>query len=241
MWKIALPTLLAITGGLNLVAPSAAQTTQTVQRTLPLAVETKVPAFVSAQLPRRATTVFYVKARLENRDVLLHAWNTAKEETTLDFWVWVPDVKANRHRRARPAMKLQRINRVSIGRVVIISNNYSVRTAPLNARAGRGAVISLKYYEEQVAVAYTTLPMLVLTLPNGLKGQAILQDFSTEGASEGGTYFEPRIDAKSQIFLMKVDYNRIGNMQSETRFVWKGRKYVSEGRSVEVPMPPDKD
>jgi len=170
---------------------------------------------------------------------LLHAWNTAKEETTLDFWVWAPDVRVNRHRRARPAMKLQRINRIGIGRVAIISDNYSVRTAPLNAQTNRGAVISLKYYEEQVAVAYTTIPMLVVTLPNGLSGQAITQDFSTEGQSEGGTYFEPRIGANGQVFLVKVDYSPINKMQTETRFRWSGRKYVSEGRSVEVPMPPE--
>lgn len=235
-----LATLLSATGGLNIVAPVEAKTTQTAQADLPLAVRTKVPVLISNSLPRRATTVFYVKTRLENRDVLLHAWNTAKEETTLDFWVWAPDVRANRSRRARPAMKLQRINRTNIGRVVIMSDNFSVRTAPLNARSGRGAVISLKYYEEQVAVAFTTLPMLIVTLPNGLSGQAILQDFSTEGESEGGTYFEPRIGANGQVFLVKVDYSPINRMQTETRFLWNGRKYVSEGRSMEVPMPPEK-
>lgn len=238
-WKIVLATLLTTSSGFNFVSPVAAKTTQTAQADLPLAVETKVPALVRAQLPRRATTVFYVKARLENRDVLLHAWNTAKGDTTLDILVWAPNVRQNRHRGARPVMTLQRINRVGIGRVAIISDNYSVRTAPLNARTGRGAVISLKYYEEQVAVAYTTLPMLVVTLPNGLSGQAITQDFSTEGQSEGGTYFEPRIGANGQVFLVKVDYSPINKMQTETRFLWSGRKYVSEGRSVEVPMPPE--
>ena len=67
-WKIALATLLSATSGLNFVSPVAAKTTQAAQADLPSAVETKVPALVRAQLPRRATTVFYVKARLENRD-----------------------------------------------------------------------------------------------------------------------------------------------------------------------------
>lgn len=233
-----LVALLATTGGLNLVAPVAAQTTQAAPATLPTAVRTKVPASVRAHLPRRATTLFCVKARLENRDVLLHAWNTAKDETTLDMLVWRQSSSKRRSRRVSP---WQRINRVSLGRVVIISDNYTVRTTPLNARPGRGAVISLNYYEEQVAVAYTTVPMLVLTLPDGLSGQVILQGFSTEAESEGGSYFEPRVGANGQVFLMKVDYSPINKMQTETRFLWNGRKYVSEGRSVEVVTPPEKD
>lgn len=200
----------------------------------PVARAATLPASVRRTLPRGAKTLFCVSARLDNRAVLLHGWNTAKGNTTLDILSTTPARRSSRTRRTASTARLKRIaaGRIETGREVV------VRAAPLKT-GGRGSVITLKWSESQVAAAFTTVPMIALVLPNGVGGAVITQDFSTESTSGGNTFYAICTAPNGEAFMLLRDESFDGGTQNLQRFVWNGRKFERRGESVTKPLAPD--
>lgn len=218
--------------GLSPVRNARAQTAPAFDegRPVPAAREVPVSASVRRTLPRGAKTLFFVAARLDNRAVLLHGWNTAKGDASLDILAAVPARRSSRTR--RNTSSLARLKRINVGRIEPMQ--IVVRVAPL--KAGRGSVIALDWSESQVAFAFMTLPMLAVVLPNGIAGAAIQQDFSTESSAGNNLFYEIRTAPNGEAFLLLRDQSMDAATQRLQRFCWNGRKFERQGEAVTKPL-----
>ncbi len=232
---------------LNVAAPDAGAAAFDEGTPAPRAREVPLPASARSALPRGAETVFCVAATLDNRPVLLHGWNSARGDTTLDILA-TTTVSRNKGKRRRTT-STSRLKRIAAGRIV--PNQVIVRVAPLKAGASsagarsktssskanaRGLATSLEWSEPQVAGAFMTVPMAVVVLPDGVSGAVIRQDFSTESSAGGNTFYTLCTSENGEAFLLLRDESFDARTQNLQRSVWNGRTFERQGESVTRPL-----
>lgn len=194
------------------------------------ATEIKLPASARTGLPRGARTIFAFKTRLENRAVLLHGWRAAKKsDITLDILatttVRSKTRSKTRRKKATTTTRFMRLNRVSLGRMENgegTARQISLGVVPLTTK--RGSVLVFEWYYFNVSGSYSYVPLLLVTLPDGLSERAVVEEFQGEGQSGGGTVYQGRIGPDGNFLLRKKDYGE--GSASYTPYTWNGKSYV---------------
>lgn len=235
---------------LNVAAPDTGAAAFEEGTPAPRARAVLLPASARSALPRGAETVFCVAATLDNRPVLLHAWNSARGDTTLDILATkTVSRKAKGKGKRRRTISTSRLKRIAAWRIV--PNQVVVRVAPLKAGASlagapskasssnanaRGLVISLEWSESQAAGAFMTVPMTVVVLPGGASGAVMRQDFSTESSAGGNTFYTLCTRENGEAFMLLRDESFDARTQELKRSVWNGRTFERQGESVTRPL-----
>lgn len=236
----ALTLVRAQTTNVPAVAP-ASKPVAAVETKLPVskpvvAVETKLPVAAKSGLPRGARTIFAFKAQMQGQPVLLHGWRAAKkDDITLDILATTTarskSRRKTRRKTATMTTRVTRLNRVSLGRMENgegTARQISLGVAPLTSK--RGTVLVFEWYYFNVSGSYSYVPLLLVTLPDGLSGGAIVKEFQGEAQSGGGTVYQGRIGPDGNFLLRKKDYGE--GAASYTPYTWNGKSYV-EGEAGE--------
>lgn len=190
------------------------------------ATKTTTPASVRRNLPRGAKSVFSLRAKLGDKNLLLHAWNSAKGDGHID--ILAPSTTKSK---SRPTYT--RLNRVTLRSIE--PTNYSIRLAPL--KAGKpGWVMAVNWSEPQVAMAFSTVPMTVFIAPTSDSGKVLEQDTETESSTGGNVFYDLRVDKNGDAFLMLVSEFFDAGSKSLQPYKWNGSKFVEEGKSASRPL-----
>ena len=197
---------------------------------VPQAVEKTAPTYLRQMLPRGAKSVFCLKTKLGEKDVLIHGWNPAKGSGHIDILV---PVKTKATRKSRSRLIYQRLGGVRVGR--IDSDNVAIRLTPL--KAGQpGWVMSLNWSQSQSAGAFMTVPMTVFISPKSDDGKVLTQDTSTESSAGGNEYYDLRTDKNGDAFLMVVLEGFDAQAKNLQPYRWNGSQFVRQGESADRPL-----
>lgn len=203
----------------------------------PLAASaTAPPVGARTGLPRGAKTVFAFKTNVENRPIVLHGWRVGAKEITLDVFGVATARSKTRKGKARVATRLTRLNRVVLGRMESgeADPQVSVATARLGAKGGSVLVMEWPYFN--VSGSYSYVPLLLVTLPDGLKGRAVVSEFRGESEPGGGEVYEAGVGSDGNFALRKKNYERDAGTANYTPYNWNGKSYVAgeRGETVDI-------
>ncbi len=235
------PIILAFALTCGLWAQAGAQTAPVFSKpTLQAARIVAAPAVVRAGLPRGAKTLFCQRVQLEGVVVLLHGWQIGDNpRTTLDIFapIAAPRFASRAGKRSRSKTP-RRVNRAVLGDVQSQGvMGMSVRTTPFDTRAHRGSVLVVEWSSENASFSSSSEPMIVVTLPSGLRGQAFSDDCTTMSEPGGGERYLPARGTDGRFFLMHQSYDSNQNTSRFTPHTWNGKGYRAGVTGPEVPSP----
>lgn len=199
----------------------------------------KVPARVRVGLPRGAKTVFCLKVPIEGKPALLHGWKVGEEgKVTMDIFSLAASRPSKRGRRTKRSAisTLRRLARVPLGGMESGSGELGVMISStlFDTRAKRGAVLMITWPHISASFLSAINPMIVVTLPDGLRGRAYTQFCTTESDNGHDEDYEPLIGTNGRFFLM---FNRQAKdapgPSTQTPYVWDGNGYKA-GKAIAI-------